>query len=248
MIDKFMQDPQTNTLAVIVLITLIVSWITSIVLILKNTPISTGKGVYIILLLISPLLSIPAILDILQTSGIAFAFAAITSAVLVLNIIVPIIQITRTTSHFQVTEWFKWSIPILVIGGLAVAGYFTFTESSGAQVICGPAKGCAEVQNSKYAILFGIIPMGMFGLAGYVAILAGWLLWQYGPVCLKKIGTLSIWGFCIFGVIFSVYLTFLEPFVIGASCMWCITSAVLMTILLLVSTPGAQQALAINDE
>jgi len=32
-----------------------------------------------------------------------------------------------------------------------------------------------------------------------------------------------------FGVLFTIYLTFLEPFVIGATCMWCITSAILMT-------------------
>jgi uncharacterized membrane protein len=90
--------------------------------------------------------------------------------------------------------------------------------------------------------------MGMFGLAGYIAIIAGWLLWQYGPISLKKTGALSVWGFCMFGVIFSIYLTFLEPFVIGATCMWCITSAVFMILLLLVSTPAAQQAFAINDE
>jgi uncharacterized membrane protein len=53
---------------------------------------------------------------------------------------------------------------------------------------------------------------------------------------------------CIFGVLFSIYLTFLEPFVIGATCMWCISSAVLMIILLLISTPAAQQALAIPDD
>jgi uncharacterized membrane protein len=57
-------------------------------------------------------------------------------------------------------------------------------------------------------------------LAGYIAIIAGWLLWQYGPISLKKPGALSVWGFCMFGVIFSIYLTFLEPFVIGATCMW----------------------------
>ena len=39
----------------------------------------------------------------------------------------------------------------------------------------------------------------------------------------------------IFGVVFSAYLTFLEPFVIGASCFWCLTSAVwMLTILWLV--------------
>jgi uncharacterized membrane protein len=35
------------------------------------------------------------------------------------------------------------------------------------------------------------------------------------------------------GVLFSIYLTFLEPFVIGATCAWCLSSAVIMTLLLL---------------
>jgi uncharacterized membrane protein len=165
--------------------------------------------------------------------------------VFVINIVIPILQISKQTSHTLVKEWFKWSIPILVIGGLAVAGYFTFIESTGAQIMCGPSKGCDDVQNSKYAILFGVIPMGMFGLAGYIAILAGWLLLHYGPVSLKKLGAFSMWSFCIFGVIFSAYLTFLEPFVLGATCMWCIASAVFMINLLWVSTPTAQQALVI---
>ena len=34
-----------------------------------------------------------------------------------------------------------------------------------------------------------------------------------------------------FGILFSIYLTFLEPFVIGATCAWCVTSAILMTVL-----------------
>jgi uncharacterized membrane protein len=36
---------------------------------------------------------------------------------------------------------------------------------------------------------------------------------------------------------FSIYLTFLEPFVIGASCAWCLTSALIATLLLLAATP-----------
>ena len=42
------------------------------------------------------------------------------------------------------------------------------------------------------------------------------------------------------GLAFSIYLTFLEPFVIGASCAWCLTSAVIMTVLLwLTAVPPA---------
>jgi uncharacterized membrane protein len=46
-------------------------------------------------------------------------------------------------------------------------------------------------------------------------------------------------GMTVFGVLFSLYLTFLEPFVIKAVCMWCITSAVIMTLLLLLSLKPA---------
>jgi uncharacterized membrane protein len=45
-----------------------------------------------------------------------------------------------------------------------------------------------------------------------------------------------------FGVLFSIYLTYLEPFVIGAVCAWCLSSAVIMTLLmLLVLSPAAQE-------
>lgn len=40
------------------------------------------------------------------------------------------------------------------------------------------------------------------------------------------------------GSAFSIYLTFLEPFVIGATCAWCLTSAVLMTVLLVAAVPS----------
>jgi uncharacterized membrane protein len=45
------------------------------------------------------------------------------------------------------------------------------------------------------------------------------------------------------GVAFSVYLTFLEPFVIGATCAWCITSALLMTALLIMTAGHGLQVL-----
>jgi len=40
------------------------------------------------------------------------------------------------------------------------------------------------------------------------------------------------------GTLFSIYLTALEPFVIGATCAWCLSSAVIVTLLLLLSTNG----------
>jgi uncharacterized membrane protein len=46
-------------------------------------------------------------------------------------------------------------------------------------------------------------------------------------------------GLTLFGTLFSICLTSLEPFVIGATCAWCLTLAVSMTLLLLlVARPG----------
>jgi uncharacterized membrane protein len=46
-----------------------------------------------------------------------------------------------------------------------------------------------------------------------------------------------------FGIGFSIYLTFLEPFVIGATCIWCIISAAIMTVLFQLIVPDAKRIL-----
>ena len=249
MIDVFLKSPLPNTLAVVVLIALIITWVTSIVVSMRNVPIQTDNGGYAKLLPAFSLLGIPAALDLLQTKGVTFVLASIIFIVFILNYIVPILKISRRSSSLSGLDWYNWSIPISTIGGLVVAGYLTFVETTGTPVVCGPSlHGCIDVQNSRYAILFGVLPVGVLGLAGYVGILAGWSAWQFGPTSIKKMAVLAIWAMCVFGVLFSIYLTFLEPFVIGATCMWCISSAVLMIILLLVTTPPAQRALAVTDD
>lgn len=248
MINTFMKSPPANSLAVLVLIALVITWITSLLLSLRDVPVRTDKGWYAASLPLFSLLGIPAALDLLQIKGVELLFAAIVFVVFLLNIVIPVLRMIGKSSPPLVTGWQKWAIPVSSLGGLAVAGYLTFIEATRAPVMCGPTGGCAEVQTSKYAILFGILPVGVLGLIGYLAILAGWIVWQFGPQATQKLGALSIWGMCIFGVLFSIYLTFLEPFVIGATCMWCISSAVLMILLLLISTPAAQQALAIPED
>lgn len=249
MIDKFMRAPLGNTLAVIVLIALTVTWFTSLILALRNAPVRTDKGWYAWLLPVFALLGIPGTLDLLRTGGIATVFAAITFVVFILNIVIPILHMQGKSASPLVTDWHKWAIPITVIGGLAVSGYLSFVEATGGPVACGPSlPGCLDVQKSPYAILFGILPVGELGFMGNIAVLAAWVVWQFGSVNIKKMAALAMWGMCVFGVLFSIYLTFLEPFVIGATCMWCIASAVVMIILLLASTPAAQQALALAED
>ncbi len=248
MIDKFLKNPQTNTLAVIVLIILVISWIVAILLISRDTPVSPGKNWFTKMMLGFTLPGLPAAIDLLQTTGAALVFAIIGFLVFFTNIVILILHLTEKNGHVIIKDWFKWSIPVLVIGGLAVSGYFIFLKLTDTIVVCGPLAGCEAVQNSRYAKLYGDVSMGEFGFFGYALILVSWLVQQYGPTSLNKASILGIWGVCIFGVLFSIYLTFLEPFVIGTTCMWCIMSAIFMMLLLLNSTPAAQQALSITEE
>jgi uncharacterized membrane protein len=138
-------------------------------------------------------------------------------------------------------SWSRWAIPLLAMIGLGVALYLSYVEITQAQATCGPVGDCNAVQQSSYARLFGFLPIGVLGTAGYLAILVAWIIQQFGPERWRSIGSLAIWVMTWFGVIFSIYLTFLEPFVIGATCIWCITSAIVMTLILWFSTPTAKK-------
>ncbi|MBN1231255.1 MAG: hypothetical protein JXA19_05285 [Anaerolineales bacterium] len=133
--------------------------------------------------------------------------------------------------------WPTWVIPAIVVVGLGVAGYLSYVELNQTSAICGPVGNCNAVQTSDYAFLFGIIPIGVMGVAGYLAIGAAWLIRVYGPEKFKYWATTALWGFSVFGIFFSTYLTFLEPFVIGATCIWCLSSAVMMALMIWASTP-----------
>jgi uncharacterized membrane protein len=114
-------------------------------------------------------------------------------------------------------------------------------EVTEAEAVCGPIGNCNAVQQSPYALLFGFLPVGILGLMGYIIILGIWLLNKYGPATWHETTILAIWGMALFGVIFSIYLTYLEPFVIGATCAWCISSAIIITLQLWASTESVRQ-------
>lgn len=130
-------------------------------------------------------------------------------------------------------------VPILGIAGILVAGYLTYIETNNATAVCGPVGDCNAVQQSPYAYLFGV-PVAVLGLVGYVAIVLAWLAGR-GRGRLATWSALSQFVLVFVGVLLSSYLTFLEPFVIGASCLWCLSSAVILTAMLwLVAGPGFQ--------
>ena len=145
-------------------------------------------------------------------------------------------------------QWVEWAIPFLAIVGLGVALYLTYTGLNEVIPICGPVAGCGDVQQSPYAKLFGILPVGLLGAFGYVAILLAWLYRRFRRDRLAHLAGPALFGMGLFGTLFSIYLTYLEIFVIKAVCIWCISSAILITLLMLAGLPPLTQWLAAADE
>ncbi|MCP4755969.1 MAG: vitamin K epoxide reductase family protein [Proteobacteria bacterium] len=137
----------------------------------------------------------------------------------------------------------RWIIPSLSVIGFGVAGYLSYASLSHSEAVCGPVGDCNTVQGSPYAYLFGIVPVSVFGMAGYFMILAVWFLQYFGPSKWRDHSAIMVWLMALFGVMYFIYLTFLEPFVIGATCAWCLTSAIAMTLVLWTSTASAGNSL-----
>jgi uncharacterized membrane protein/rhodanese-related sulfurtransferase/predicted DsbA family dithiol-disulfide isomerase len=119
--------------------------------------------------------------------------------------------------------------------GLSLLGLFdslyllyTYTSPSRPMVCIGT--GCDAVRASAYSTLWGV-SMPVFGVLGYtllaVVIIAESLL----PARLARWARYAFLGMTGFGFLFSLYLEYLQAFVIHAYCAWCVTSGVVMTAL-----------------
>ena len=161
---------------------------------------------------------------------------------LIVTFIITLIRVYQQPAS-QTSPQLSVLVAILAIVGIFVAGYLTFVEASDAEAVCGPVGDCNTVQQSKYAILFGVLPVGLLGLIGYLLIFGAWVIARLDLDRLSDLATVAIFGMTAFGTLFSIYLTFLEPFVIGATCAWCLTSAIVTAALFWLSADPMSEAL-----
>jgi uncharacterized membrane protein len=133
----------------------------------------------------------------------------------------------KTTSF--PSEWtLRRAIAFVAALGIGVAAYIAIAESGGGSPVCvAGGHGCATVARSSYSHLAGV-NIAVFGVIGYALLLAS----AFFANDAARLGgfVLALGGFG-----YSVFLTYLEIFKIEAICQWCVGSAVLMTILFLLS-------------
>src|SRR5215204_765743 len=105
--------------------------------------------------------------------------------------------------------------------GIGIAAYVAIASAGGDAPVClAGSKGCETVTSSSHSHLAGI-NIAVFGIAGYLLLLACALLRGDGARMAGFVVALVGFGY-------SVYLTYLELFVIDAICQWCVASAALM--------------------
>lgn len=120
---------------------------------------------------------------------------------------------------------------LISVVGFADATYLTAKHYLDDPVTCSIFKGCETVTGSKYSTLFSI-PIALFGVFYYLVISISLILYMEGVNgMLKFLVFATTMGFAA-----TLYLVYLQAFVLNAFCLFCIISALSSTALFL----GAQ--------
>jgi uncharacterized membrane protein len=109
---------------------------------------------------------------------------------------------------------------VVALVGLIDAIYLTLHHYTGEKVPCSVTGGCETVLSSKFAEIGGV-PLALFGALAYFTV--------FSLATLTAFGDDRMWKFLSIVValmaIFSLWLVYLQAFVIGAFCQFCLLSA-----------------------
>jgi uncharacterized membrane protein len=96
------------------------------------------------------------------------------------------------------------------------------------------------VQASRYAAVFGV-PVAFVGVAGYAALFVVGLVGLQPAFAADRRVTVLLAALSSAGFAFTVYLTYVELFVLRAICRWCVVSAVIITVIWALSLWGVRR-------
>ena len=127
-----------------------------------------------------------------------------------------------------------WITMILAGIGLIDSIYLYIFKISSNNAMCLGNGDCATVNASRYSELYGI-PVSLLGILAYLAIIV-LLIFELRNIFTKENSNLLVFGIGLVGVLFSAYLTYIEYFVIYAVCPFCVASAIVITVIFIIST------------
>ncbi len=137
--------------------------------------------------------------------------------------------------NVHVATYLVNAIVIMSAIGFAISTYSFLHYSaftSGAVCNLSDTFSCDVVNRGPFASIGGI-PVSVIGMAGYAFLFVTALLRRKHPEE-KPLGAIMILATTV-GFLFSLYLTFIEAFVLQAYCILCLTSFFIMLLIMIVS-------------
>jgi len=132
-------------------------------------------------------------------------------------------------------------VAALALAGIFISLYLTLYKLGVIGELSCTIGSCETVNTSKWSRFLGL-PVAAWGLLFYldvfvIALVGTLSRFEHAPVV-----SLVLAAEAAVGVLFSAWLTYLELGVIHAICIWCVTSAVIVTIIFLVSIADLREA------
>lgn len=123
----------------------------------------------------------------------------------------------------QIPNIILWSLIGLALIGFTDSAYLLAKRISGAPIPCFITSGCDTVSKSPYSVLFGV-PLSAWGVIFYLGI--GFLAILY--IDTKNLIVAKLIPFATtIGFLSSLYFVYVQKFLIGAFCIYCILSALI---------------------
>ncbi len=122
---------------------------------------------------------------------------------------------------------------LLAVLGLLDSIYLVWVKYTGTYALCGPLGNCESVNSSQYSEIFGI-PISLLGAGAFAIMIVLLLLENRGQIW-SEFSSMVVFGMSLIGVLYSIYLTYIEVAVLKAICPYCVISALILVILLLLS-------------
>lgn len=136
---------------------------------------------------------------------------------------------------------------LVALAGVFVALYLTLYKLGYIGTLVCSVGSCETVQTSRWATLFGM-PVATWGVVFYVAVLALSLWGLSDAMSDSRRISVALTVMAGTGVLFSLWLTYLELFVIHAICQWCVMSAILVTVLFVLAVLDLREVGALYDD
>jgi uncharacterized membrane protein len=125
-------------------------------------------------------------------------------------------------------------VAMLALAGIFVATYLLLYKLGMIGHLTCSIGSCETVNTSKWATFLGV-PVAGWGVAFYMALFV-LALASTGERYAESRGMAQVLVvFAGTGVLFSAWLTWLELFKIHAICQWCVISAILVTVIFVIS-------------